>query len=181
MPRVAAILLASVLAILGFAGVWWWMESRRERRQDAAIRYAAGHYGVDWALVKAVVWRESHFNPQARGAAGEVGLMQLQGIAAQEWADFEHLKSFRHEDCLDPRTNILAGTFYLGKLLRRYHDADDPVPYALADYNAGRANVVKWMNGESATNSSAFVQNIGFPSTRRYVIEVMNRAKHYRR
>jgi len=181
MPRAAGIFLASALSIIGLAGIWWWTEFQRERSQEGPIRFAAEHYGVDRALVKAVVWRESHFDPRARGAAGELGLMQLQSIAAQEWADSEHLKSFRHEDCLDPRTNTLAGTFYLGKLLRRYRNADDPVPYALADYNAGRANVVKWMNGESATNSSAFIQHIGFPSTRRYVIDVMRRAQHYRR
>src|SRR6266487_562064 len=83
------------------------------------------------ALVKAVVWRESRFNPNARGAAEEIGLMQLREEAAREWAEAEHVHGFAHEHCFDPVTNTLAGTFYLKKLLKRYRQADDPVPYAL--------------------------------------------------
>ena len=37
-----------------------------------------------------------------------------------------------------PGSNTLAGAWYLAKLLRRYPHADDPLSYALADYNAGR-------------------------------------------
>ena len=106
--------------------------------------------------------------------------MQLQEIAAQEWADSERIQFFRHEHCLDPGTNTLAGTFYLGKLLRRYRHTDNPVPYALADYNAGRANVLKWLDGEAQTNSAIFIGQIGFPMTRQYVIEVMKRSERYR-
>ena len=44
----------------------WWRNSRRESSQDGAIRAAAARYGVEPALVKAVVWRESRFDPAAR-------------------------------------------------------------------------------------------------------------------
>jgi len=37
------------------------------------------------------------------------------------------------------------------------------LPYALADYNAGRANVLKWRNGSAMTNSAALIDQIGFP------------------
>jgi len=180
MRRPAAILAIAFLLAAGAAAVWWRQQGQLERSQDEVIRSAAKRYEVDPSLVKAVVWRESRFHPEARGAAGELGLMQLQEIAAQEWADSELASSFRHEHCLDPRTNTLAGTFYLGKLLRRYRNTDNPVPYALADYNAGRANVLKWMEGDSETNSAAFIMNIGFPMTRAYVTEVMERSRHYR-
>jgi len=43
---------------------------------------------------------------------------------------------------------------HLGKLLGRYLQTDDPVPYALADYNAGRANVLRWLTGSATTNSA---------------------------
>jgi soluble lytic murein transglycosylase len=180
MRRPSVILPVALVLVAGAAGLWWWQQGKLERSQDARIYSAAMRYQVDPALVKAVVWRESRFNPTARGAAGEIGLMQLREIAAQEWADSERISFFRHEHCLDPGTNTLAGTFYLGKLLRRYRNTDDPVPYALADYNAGRANVLKWMEGNSATNSAAFIVNIGFPMTREYVVEVMKRSRRYR-
>ena len=37
-------------------------------------------------LVKAVVWRESRFDPKKRGSHGERGLMQVTERAANEWA-----------------------------------------------------------------------------------------------
>lgn len=162
----------------GFAAYWWWQD-RLERSQDRPIRAAAQRYGVEPALIKAVVWRESHFHPHVRGRAGEIGLMQLQEEAAREWASAEHLDGFEHEHCLDPGTNTLAGTWYLRKLLRRYMQTDNPLPYALADYNAGRGNVLKWKKGEAATNSAAFIAQIGFPGTREYVRSVMQRYAHY--
>jgi soluble lytic murein transglycosylase len=162
----------------GMAAYWWW-QGRLEQSQDAPIRAAATRYGLEPALVKAVVWRESRFHPARRGHAGELGLMQLQEEAAREWASAEHRDRFQHEDCLDPGTNTLAGTWYLRKLLRRYAQTDNPLPYALADYNAGRGNVLKWKQGAAATNSEVFIEGIGFPGTRRYVRSVTARYAHY--
>ncbi len=106
--------------------------------------------------------------------------MQIQEEAAREWMDAEHLRGFEFEQCLDPTTNTLAGTWYLRKLLNRYAQTDDPMPYALADFNAGRGNVLKWSKGEAATNSAAFIRQIGFPGTSNYVMRVMRRYGHYR-
>ncbi len=108
--------------------------------------------------------------------------MQIREDAAQDWAESEHiplLADFRHEDCFDPGTNTLAGTFYLGKLLKRYARTDDPVPFALADYNAGRGNVLKWNSGAGATNAAAFIEQIGFPGTKQYVQSIMHRRRLY--
>lgn len=166
--------------LAGGAGVYWWWQEWLEHSQDGPIRAAAQRYGVPPALVKAVVWRESRFHPRARGRAQEIGLMQLRETAAQEWADAEGLASFEPERCLDSRTNTLAGAWYLRKLLARYARTDDPLPYALADYNAGRANVLRWGYAGGATNSAAFIRQIGFPTTKAYVKAVIARYQAYR-
>jgi soluble lytic murein transglycosylase len=157
----------------------WFQQERREHSQDEPILAAARRYGVDPALVKAVVWRESRFSPSARGRVGERGLMQLRELAAQEWADAEKITGFEESSLDDPRTNTLAGTFYLAKLLRRYSQADDPVPFALADYNAGRGNVLKWSRSTGTTHSEEFMARIGFPETRKYVRAVAERRIRY--
>jgi soluble lytic murein transglycosylase len=169
-----------VLLLAGSFLAYWRWQGGLERSQDGPIRTAAKRYGIDPALIKAIVWRESRFHPEARGRAEEIGLMQLQETAAREWADAQHLPAFEHEHCFDPGTNTLAGTWYLRKLLRRYGQTDNPVPYALADYNAGRGNVLKWIQGAAATNSAAFIEQIGFPGTRDYVRSVLSRYAHYR-
>ena len=171
-----------VLVVLAdaVAGGWFFYLHWREHSQDAVIRAAAARYGLDGALVKAVVWRESWFDPAARGKAGEIGLMQIREPAAREWAEAEHLAGFHHEHILDPGSNTLAGAWYLAKLLRRYPHADDPLPYALADYNAGRGHVLRWNGGAAATNSQAFLAQMTFPGTRRYIEAITQRRERYR-
>ncbi len=114
--------LVAVLAI----GAWWFYYDWREHSQDLVILAAAGRYGVEPALVKAVVWRESWFNPRVRGSHGEFGLMQVTESAAREWTDAERISAFTAEQLLNPTTNAFAGTFYLAKLLRRYPQTDNP-------------------------------------------------------
>ncbi len=179
MKRRRAILFFVLFLVTGTA-FFAWREEGRQRRFYPLMKAAGERYGVDPLLIKAIVWRESRFNPDVRGRAGELGLMQIQETAAQEWADTEHIGTFEHEHCLDPGTNVLAATFYLSKLLKRYPQTDNPIPYALADYNAGRANALKWKSGNAATNSAAFIAQIGFPGTRSYVRAVMRRYRLYR-
>lgn len=180
-PSLSGWLIAAgiVVAAASFLG-WRWLDQRRlEHSQDPAILAAARQYGVEPALVKAVIWRESAFNPRAVGRAGEVGLMQVTDAAAQEWAEAAGVYPLPERHLFDARTNILAGTWYLAKLLRRYVATDDPRPFALADYNAGRGNVLKWMQGDARHRSAAFREAIGFPSTKQYVTEVLARRRRY--
>jgi soluble lytic murein transglycosylase len=174
------VILISILLLITAAALFLWREEERERKFMPQIRTAAERYRVDPMLIKAVVWRETRFRPDVRGKAGEIGLMQLQEVAAQEWADAEHIPTFVHDHCFDPGTNTLAGAFYLGKLIRRYAQADDPLPYALADYNAGRGNVLKWNSGPAATNSAVFIEQIAFPGTKAYVKSVLRHYAFYR-
>jgi soluble lytic murein transglycosylase len=107
-------------------------------------------------------------------------LMQMRAAAAGEWAQAEHATNFASVCLFDAGTNTLAGTWYLQHLLKRYAHTDNPVAYALADYNAGRGNVLKWEQGAAVTNSAAFIQLISFPGTKNYVRAVMQRLEHYR-
>jgi soluble lytic murein transglycosylase len=152
---------------------------RRGHRYDALIRECAAAHRLPPALVKAVIWRESAFDAAARGTHGELGLMQLTETAAQEWADARGDAQFQHVHVLDPRTNALAAGHYLAKLVRRYGRTDNPWAYALADYNAGRANVLRWMKGPAETNSAAFLEAMTFPGTRAYVEAILARRADY--
>jgi soluble lytic murein transglycosylase len=171
-----AVSVALVLLVSGYL----WRQWRRERLYDSEIQRAAERYRIDPALVKAVIWQESRFDSRAKGRAGEIGLMQVQEIAAEEWAEAERLKDFTHAQLWNPERNIHAGAWYLSKALKRYTNTDNPVPYALADYNAGRAHVLRWNKGAAATNSEAFLAQMDYPGTRKYALNVMNRYRHYR-
>ncbi len=170
----------ALVGLLLLLGAGWFFKDWRERRFDALIVEAARRYALDPALVKAVIWRESRFNPRAVGRAGEIGLMQVGDLAAHEWADAERVSPFVHEHTRDPRTNIFVGTFYLAKLAKRYRRTDHPAAYALGDYNAGRTHVLRWNKGAAQTNSLAFLAQIDFPGTREYIRQILGRMECYR-
>ncbi len=155
------------------------MKYRREHRFDKFIVPTAQKNNVSPALVKAIIWQESRFKPNARGGAGEIGLMQIRSPAAHEWAAAEKISPFAHEQIFDPAQNIAAGTWYIGKLSRRYLHTDNPLVYGLADYNAGRGHVLRWNKGAAATNSTAFLEQMTFPGTRKYIVNVLERMEHY--
>jgi soluble lytic murein transglycosylase-like protein len=98
---------------------------------DADIRAAtasvAGIWLVPPSFVKAVIHRESGFNPRARSTVGAIGLMQVMPANARRLG-------FRAADLWRPATNILAGTRLLAVLLRHYRG---DVISALVAYNAG--------------------------------------------
>jgi soluble lytic murein transglycosylase len=171
-----------IILIGGALAIFERWTSYREHSQDEVILAAAARYGMDPALIKAVVWRESRFNPRVRGRAGEIGLMQIRGEAAREWAAAEKISFFSHQQLFDPGKNTMAGTWYLRKVLGRYTKSDHPLPYGLADYNAGRAHVLKWLKGTeaAATNSAVFLEQIDFPGTKEYVKSILARYEHYR-
>jgi soluble lytic murein transglycosylase len=176
--RARLFLIIAGVSIVTFLS-WQWRRAHWESSQDKTILAAARKHAVDPALIKGVVWRESRFDPGARGGKGELGLMQIMPKTSHEWTNAQRIGFFSDRMLLDAPKNIDCGTWYLRKLLSRYAHTDNPVPYALADYNAGRGNVLKWIKGSAATNHAEFMQQIGFPSTRDYVRAVMRRRTRY--
>ncbi len=170
MKRIGYTLVLGLLAASAVIGWRHW----RAHRFDAFINEAARRYQLPPALIRSVIRQESNFDPTVRGRAGELGLMQIRDVAASEWAYAEHISHFEHVECLNPLTNILAGSWYLKHAVQHYKIADDPIPFALAEYNAGRGNVLKWLDGGGATNSADFIRKIGFPATKLYVRNVLD-------
>jgi soluble lytic murein transglycosylase len=154
----------------------------RYHQYDDLIRQAGQKYGVDPMLIKAVIWRESAFSPDKVGRDGERGLMQVMDAAANDWARQTKHPTFVPTDLFSPQVNIEAGTWYLKKGLVRYASKDDPKTFALAEYNAGKSRVDKWMGN---TNQGASVtagdlrDSISFPGTRDYVDAILDRYRFY--
>ena len=196
------------LVVLGFVALVWWLlrssdpmydatellHYRRFHRYDSLISEASLQHHVDPTLVKAVIWRESRFRPDKEGSANERGLMQITGAAAEEWAKSERGHSILPQDLFDPRTNIQAGTWLLARALRRWQEqgTDNPVPFALAEYNAGQSRVRRWIAGAgdrdrdpqrpgNQITGGDLVDHIGFPGTKQYVADVQQRAAFYRK
>jgi len=106
--------------------------------------------------------------------------MQVTEGAGREWARATGRKDFGRDSLWDERANIDAGTWYLTRALNRWRDKDDPIPFALAEYNAGFGNVLRWLPRGQATTDAEFREAITFPGVRRYVDSVIDFYDGYR-
>ena len=147
-------------------------------RHRALILPAARRYSLAPRLVASVIWQESRFRADRVGLTGEVGLMQVMPGTAQEWARAEHLERFGTADLFSPATNVMVGTWCLARAVKRWSDRADPLPYALAEYNAGHSHARRWA-APSDTSPKAYVEAITYPATRKYVREVLDRYRRF--
>ena len=160
-----------------------WISPARFQQHDALIRAVAAEHRVDPMLIKAVVWQESRFEAQKFGTAGERGLMQVSENAAKEWAEDVKTENFRVEELFDPKTNLSAGSWYLRRAMDHWQNQEDPIPFALAEYNAGASRAQRWAGADESKpiSASTFLANIDFPGTRKYVDSIRARYKFYKR
>jgi soluble lytic murein transglycosylase len=156
-----------------------WAALGRHADYNEAIAAAAARHGVDPLLVKAVIWQESRFHPDKLGAHGERGLMQVTEPAAQDWVEAEGVETFQPADLLEANTNIEVGTWYLGRALRHWSGQEDPLPFALGEYNAGRSRVRRWSGGNKIS-AAELDAAMDIASTRAYIAAVRGRFDYYR-
>jgi len=163
--------------------VFEWMSPARFHQYDRLIRSVALENHLDPMLVKAVVWRESRFDSKKHGSHGERGLMQVSERAANEWARENKVADFQVDQLSDPKTNVEAGSWYLHRAVEHWVHQGDPLPFALAEYNAGASRAQRWSGGKAAADipEGKFLQNIDFPATRKYVESIIDRYKFYQR
>lgn len=103
------------------------------------IKQAAQKYDFDWRLIIAIIYQESHFDPDAKSGAGACGLMQITDSTA---------KKLGHTDIFNPEINIQAGVELLETLFALYDRAEgnDRLNLALAAYNIGQGHVLDARN-----------------------------------
>ena len=173
MKRLVALLLG--LAVLGGVAFTVWHHQpefvqriRYPLRYEAIVRGHAKNYDLDPALLAAVIYTESRFNPRARSDAGAIGLMQLLPDTARGIAERTGGDAFVVDDLYVPELNVRYGAWYLRNLLNRYGDERT----ALAAYHAGQGNVDRWR---------ADGVGIQFPETRSYVAGVEHAKEIYTR
>lgn len=142
----------------------------------SVIREQAAAKHLDPALIAAVIYAETKFDPRT-SSAGALGLMQL----LPETANFIARKSggirFTTADLATPAINVAYGSWYLRYLLDHY-EGDEML--AVAAYNGGLANVDSWIAKARAEGHSLSVSEIPFPETQEYVRRVLSVQQEYR-
>jgi hypothetical protein len=115
----------------------------------AEIHAASEKYGVDEAIVRAIIHAESAFRANARSHAGAQGLMQLIPATASR---------FGVSDAFDPAQNISGGVQYLAWLMKRFNS---DLSLVAAGYNAGEGAVDKYGGVPPYAETQRYVQRVG--------------------
>lgn len=136
-------------------GVDWERTPLMNGRFQAEIETVSEVFGIDAALIRAVMHAESWFQPDAVSHAGAQGLMQLMPGTAQR---------FGVANAFDPLDNITGGAAYLAWLLKEF---EGDLTRAIAAYNAGE-NAVRRHGGIPP-----------FPETQEYVRRVKILLRRY--
>ncbi|HVH35123.1 MAG TPA: lytic transglycosylase domain-containing protein [Tahibacter sp.] len=114
----------------------------------AEIAAAAAEFGVDEALLRAVVHAESAFNPNALSNKGAQGLMQLMPGTADDLGV---------DNPFDAVQNIRGGAQYLAQQLKAFQGNEK---LAMAAYNAGPANVSKYGGVPPFDETRVYVERV---------------------
>jgi soluble lytic murein transglycosylase len=141
------------------------------------IRQQAGEKHLDPALIAAVIYAETKFDPRASNAGAE-GLMQILPQTAEFLARRSGATTFTVADLATPEVNIAYGSYYLRYLLDHYGGQET---LALAAYNGGEANVDRWAADARAAGRRLTISAIPFPETQAYVLKVLRAQRDYRR
>src|ERR1043165_261889 len=177
---VAVILLILILLLAAYAFNSYWTH-----RFDSLIARQAAIYRVDPDLVWSIIYEETYFSPWKTGKDGEIGLMQVTPAVGRQWATETGMRELQSQMASDPQNllrdperNIQIGCWYLEKIYEQFQDAPEAEVRMLAAYNAGPSRAVEWSrpNPPGNTQTAAeFINRIDIPSTRAYVVSIMQR------
>jgi len=121
---------------------------------DAEVKAAAHEFGVEEAVIRAVMHAESAFNPNALSRVGAQGLMQLMPATADR---------FGVANAFDPAQNIRGGVQYLAWLLKRFNG---DLTLAAAGYNAGEGAVDRHKGVPPYNETRRYVERVGILADR---------------
>ena len=171
---VGTVVACGVLVVIGLSEV---SSKRALPLADAGIiRAQAAEKRLDPALIAAVIYCESKFEPHPSSAGAE-GLMQILPATAYYLAQLSGGRTFNAGDLSTPSVNVAYGSYYLRYLLDHYNGNE---VLALAAYNGGLANVDRWVAHAEADGRALAIAEIPFPETREYVRRVLSAEQDYR-
>ena len=146
-------------------------------KYESAIRKYSKKNGLDPHLVMGLIHQESFYNPRTRSSVGAIGLMQLMPATGKELGS-RIFHGFTVARLDNPEVNIELGTMHFRYLVDLFGGKTE---LAIASYNAGQGNVLKWRRAAPGKPMDEFLESIPFAETRTYVKRVTMLSAAYAR
>ena len=140
----------------------------------AALDRAAAAADIDPLFFAALIRAESLWDPEAGSVAGALGLTQVIPSTGEGIARALGFREFAPADLFRPAVSLEFGAYYLGVQLGRF---GDPL-LALAAYNAGPGNALRWAAGGDA-GAAELAERIDFRETQAYVRVIVEAYAYY--
>ena len=145
------------------------------RAYPESVTAHAHAFGLEPALVWAIMRQESAFSPVAVSTANAQGLMQ---VIPSTWGWLAELQREPPADPFDPDANVRYGAYYLRWLLD-YFDGD--LELAIASYNRGQGYIRRLFEGDQvAFVKDELYRHIDALETREYLQLVTLHLETYR-
>lgn len=152
-----------------------WRQSFPRAFAEEAVS-ASQTAGISRSLLYAIMRHESAFVPTAVSKAGAYGLVQLLPGSAKNVSELHKLPYAGPASLLRPQINLAIGAHYLAQMLSFYRGN---LQVTAAAYNAGPYAARDWVKRWQHLPTDAFVENIPYPATRAYVMQVSASAQTY--
>lgn len=168
------LLLSVISVIIIYNSVSLALQTVYPRGYSEEVEKNANEYGVDVALLYALIETESGFEKDALSSAGAKGLTQITPETFA-WLQTKTGENYSDDSLYEPEVSIKYGAFFLSLLLDEFGDTKT----ALAAYHAGRGKVNEWLGDRRYSSDGEKLDVIPYEDTDFYANKVEKVRKRY--
>ncbi|MBR2079797.1 MAG: lytic transglycosylase domain-containing protein [Clostridia bacterium] len=171
-----SIIILSVMGVLVFFSSRSVLKTLYPLKYTEFVEVYSKENNLSEDFVYAVIKCESSFKPDAVSYVGARGLMQIMPDTF-DWIKGRLKDTIEYDDMFSAEYNIRYGCHLYGYLMEKYESEK----LAVAAYHAGMGNVDKWLSDEEYSSDGKSLDDIPFPSTKKYVTKVIETKKIYQK
>lgn len=169
------LILLVVLIIIIVNAVKLGVQTVYPRQYIDLVEENAAQFGMDEALLYALIKTESGFDKDAVSSVGAKGLTQITPDTFS-WLQTKTGENYEEVALFEPEISVYYGAYFLDMLLEEFGNTET----ALAAYHAGRGKVNEWLADPRISPDGVVLESIPYEDTAGYVKRIMKNTEKYK-